>query len=165
VGTPGDSAAYTIPHKLSVVYQDKLQPDQIAINISLYSDGTQLNSFGTKKACGVYLWINNLPRDIRLSCTKKGGAILIGYIPGVCCHLYLNCPGLIEVQITGKSSDNSSTLAQHRAQAYQTAYLEILRSAISATDRKRGFTFDNGSPSLCLAVLNILIVIMDYEEV
>jgi hypothetical protein len=121
--------------------------------------------FGTKKACGIYLWINNLPRDIRLSCMKNGGAILIGYIPGVYCHLYLNCPGLIEVWITGKSSDNSSALAQHHAQAYQTAYLKILRSAISAADRKQGFTFNNGSPSPCLAVLNILIVIMDYEEV
>ena len=62
-----------------------MDPQHIAINISLDCDGTQLNSFGTKKACGVYLWINNLPRDTRLNCTKKGGAILVGYIPKAHC--------------------------------------------------------------------------------
>jgi len=67
-------------------YQDKLPSDRTAVNVSLYCDGTQLNSFGTKKACGVYLWINNYPKDIRMSRTKKGGAILIGYLPEVSHH-------------------------------------------------------------------------------
>ena len=72
---------------LTVLYystKNKLPHDRIILNISLYCDGTQLNSFGTKKACGVYLWINNFPREIRLSRTKKGGAILVGTIPEVC---------------------------------------------------------------------------------
>lgn len=73
--------------------------------------------------------------------------------------------GLTEVQVTGKSSDNSSALAKHRAQVHQTAYLQILRSAISAAGRRQGFAFDDGSPSPRLAVFNILIAILDYEEV
>ena len=85
MGTPGASITDVIPHGLTAVHQDKLQSNHVAINISLYCDGTQLNSFGTKKACGVYLWINNYPRDIRMSRTKKGGAILVGYIPEVRC--------------------------------------------------------------------------------
>ena len=48
---------------------------------------------------------------------------------------------------------------------YQTAYLEILRSAIGAAGRGEGFVFDDGSPSPRHGVFNILIAIMDYEEV
>ena len=70
----------------------------------------------------------------------------------------------IPLQVVGKSSDNSSALANHRAQVYQTAYLQILKPAARAARRKEGFTFHDGSPSLCLAIFNILIAIMDYEE-
>ena len=72
---------------------------------------------------------------------------------------------LTEFQVTGKSSDDSSALAQHRACVYQAAYLEILRSAIGAAGCGQGFVFDDGSLSLCIGVFNILIVILDYEEV
>jgi len=77
----------------------------------------------------------------------------------------VNNPTLTAFQVAGKSSDSSSALANHRAHVYQAAYLEILRSAISATGHREGFTFDDGSPSLCLAIFNILIAILDYEEV
>ena len=71
---------------------------------------------------------------------------------------------LTEFQAAGKSSDNSSALAKHRAHVYQTAYLEILGSAISATGRGGGFEFNDGSPSPRQGVFNILIAILDYEE-
>jgi len=48
---------------------------------------------------------------------------------------------------------------------YQAAYLEILKSAIGATGNREGFAFNDGSPSLCLAIFHILIAILDYEEV
>ena len=79
-----------------------MDPQHIAINISLYCDGTQLNSFGTKKACGVYLWINNLPRDTRLNRAKKGGAILVGYIPEArCCWLLMIWSSLHFIRLQG----------------------------------------------------------------
>ena len=72
----------------------------------------------------------------------------------------------MKLQVVGKSLDNTSALANHRAQVHQTAYLQILRSAVSAARRKsEGFTFDDGPHSQCSAVFNILIAIMDYEEV
>jgi hypothetical protein len=71
----------------------------------------------------------------------------------------------MEIQVAGKSSDNSSALASHRAQVHQTAYLQILRSAINAARQKGGFTFTDGSPSPCSAIFNILIAVLDYEEV
>ncbi|KAF9642410.1 hypothetical protein BDM02DRAFT_3193327, partial [Thelephora ganbajun] len=67
-------------------------------------------------------------------------------------------------QVSGKSSDNSSALAKHRVRVYQEAYLQILRSAISAAGRRQGFTFNDGSSSLRLAVFNILIAVLDYKE-
>jgi hypothetical protein len=121
--------------------------------------------FGTKKACGVYLWINNHPRDVRLSRTKKGGAILVGYMPEVCRHCTSEVQRLTVFQVKGKSSDDSSALANHHAQVCQTAYLQILRSAIIAAGQRQGFEFNDSSPALCRAIFNILIAIMDYEEV
>ena len=47
---------------------------------------------------------------------------------------------------------------------YQTAYLEILRSAIGTAGRREGFVFNDGSPFSRLGVFNILIAILDYEE-
>ena len=67
-------------------------------------------------------------------------------------------------QVVGKSSDNSSALAIHRAKVHQTAYLQILRSAINAARRGQGFAFNDGSPSPCSSVSNILIAVLDYEE-
>ena len=72
---------------------------------------------------------------------------------------------LIEFQVAGKPSDSSSALANHRARVYQTAYLEILGSAIKATGSRKGFVFNDGSPLSRLGVFNILIAILDYEEV
>jgi len=72
---------------------------------------------------------------------------------------------LMEFQVTGKPSDSSSALAQHRARVYQTAYFEILKSAIKAAGRREGLVFNDGSPFPHLGVFNILIAIMDYEEV
>lgn len=74
---------------------------------------------------------------------------------------------LIGIQVTGKSSDDSSALVKHHAHVYQQAYLQILRSAISAAGHREGegFAFDNGSSSPCLVIFNILIAILDYEEV
>jgi hypothetical protein len=46
---------------------------------------------------------------------------------------------------------------------YQAAYLQILGSAISAANRKRGFAFNDGFSSRS-AIFNILIAILDYEE-
>ena len=71
---------------------------------------------------------------------------------------------LTKFQVIGKSSDDSSALANHRAQVYQRAYLQILGSAIYAARKNGAFTFNDGSPSPCSAKFNILIAILDYEE-
>ena len=101
-----------------------------------------------------------------MSRTKKGGAILVGYIPEV--HTTLLARDhymLIMFQVTGKPSDNPSALANHRARVYQTAYLEIPGLAIGAAGRGEGFVFNNHTPFARIGVFNILIAILDYEEV
>ena len=70
---------------------------------------------------------------------------------------------LTELQVTGKSSDSSSALANHRACVYQTAYRKILKS-VTGTAGHEGIMFNDGSSFPRCGVFNILIAIFDYEE-
>ena len=38
---------------------------------------------GSKKSWGVYMYIGNIPPELRDSRKKKGGAVLLGHIPEV----------------------------------------------------------------------------------
>ena len=49
----------------------------------LYSDATQLNKMGTKKCWGIWMYIGNVPQEIRNTNKEKGGAVLLGHIPEV----------------------------------------------------------------------------------
>ena len=70
--------------------------------------------------------------------------------------------GYERLGLGGGKGQNRHT--NHRARVYQTAYLEILRSAIGTTGRGEAFVFGDGSPFSRLGVFNILIAILDYEE-
>lgn len=63
--------------------QDKIGPEKVVVHVRLYSDATQLNSMGTKKWWGVWMFIGNVPQDLRVSRKEKGAAILLGQIPEV----------------------------------------------------------------------------------
>jgi len=63
--------------------QDKVGPEKVIIHVRLYSDATQLNKMGTKKCWGVYMYIGNVPQELRISHRDKGGAVLLGCIPEV----------------------------------------------------------------------------------
>ena len=39
---------------------------------------------GSKKSWGVYLYIGNIPQELRVGWKNKGGAVLLGSIPEVC---------------------------------------------------------------------------------
>lgn len=53
------------------------------IQMTLYSDAAKLDKLGRQKAWGVWGWIGNIPRDQRMSGSKKGGPILLGFLPDV----------------------------------------------------------------------------------
>ena len=55
--------------------------------MTLYSDAAKLDTIGRQKAWGVWGWIGNLPRHLRMSRNKKGGAIQLGFLPEVGCFL------------------------------------------------------------------------------
>jgi len=55
----------------------------VVIHVRLYSDATQLNRVGTKKWWGVWMYIGNVPQELRVSQKKKGAAVLLGQIPEV----------------------------------------------------------------------------------
>jgi len=48
----------------------------------LYSDATQLSKMGVKKCWGIWMYIGNVPQEVR-NTSEKGGAVLLGHIPEV----------------------------------------------------------------------------------
>jgi len=131
--------------------------------MTLYSDAARLDKLGRQKAWGVWGWIGNIPRHLRMSGNQKGGAIRLGLLPDVNFPSSFFYTSLNNSQVPGKPDDDDSALAEHRAHVYHKGLLEILCSVISATG-KDGFTFDDGTMHGCVGQLIISILSMDYEE-
>jgi len=53
------------------------------IQMTLYSDAAKLDKIGRQKAWGVWAWIGNIPKHLRMSGNQKGGAICLGLLPEV----------------------------------------------------------------------------------
>jgi hypothetical protein len=69
-------------HILTLAIQSKLPETGKPIAILLYSDKTELSSFGGQKGYPVYARIANLPSDIRNG-TGIGGGRVVGWLPVV----------------------------------------------------------------------------------
>ena len=110
------------------------------------------------------MYIGNVPKALRLSRKKKGGAVLLGHIPEVRVACFGHDNGLSGVclQVLGKAKDTDTALADHRARVYHATIRKILESAVTAAG-EGGFTFDNGLGRQ-LAQLIIAILSGDYEE-
>jgi hypothetical protein len=54
--------------------------------MTLYGDAAKLDKIG-RQAWGVWGWIGNVPKHLRMSRNKKGGAIQLGFLPEVS-HFY-----------------------------------------------------------------------------
>ena len=54
------------------------------IQMTLYSDAAKLDKLSRKKVWGVWAWIGNIPKQIRMRTKGKGSAILLGFLPEVC---------------------------------------------------------------------------------
>ncbi|KDN42568.1 hypothetical protein RSAG8_06711, partial [Rhizoctonia solani AG-8 WAC10335] len=61
--------------------QSQIQSNQHVLYIVVYIDETHVSTIGGVQVWPVYGWIGNLPALIRRRRTKKGGAILFGYLP------------------------------------------------------------------------------------
>ena len=133
------------------------------IQMTLYSDAAKLDKIGRQKVWGVWAWIGNIPRHLRMSGNQKGGAICLGLLPEVRFPIKSSFRQLNILQVPGKPDDDVSALAEHRSHVYYKGLLEILRSVISAAGRD-GFAFDDGTIHGCIGQLIISILSMDYEE-
>ena len=132
--------------------------------MTLYSDASRLDKLSRKKVWGVWAWIGNIPKHIRMRTSGKGSAILLGFLPEVCWLLtILYAIVLSFFEVPGKHGDDPSALADHRAYVYHSGILEMLRSAITAAGRE-GFVFNDGSASGCAAQLVLSILSVDYDE-
>lgn len=132
----------------------------------MYSDATQLNNFGTKKAWPVYLWLGNVPRKARLSRRDKGRAILVGYLPDVrrdCfANLHIRLLKFAIIQVPTRNGDNSSAIALHRVKVYHEAMRFIFESMQPAA--KHGKLFDDGTNEGRDGVFVLSTASFDYEE-
>ncbi|KAB5587486.1 hypothetical protein CTheo_9075 [Ceratobasidium theobromae] len=61
--------------------QYRIASNQCILYLVLYIDETNVSTIGGVKVWPVYIWVGNLPASIRKQRGKKGGAILIGYLP------------------------------------------------------------------------------------
>ncbi|KAG9098331.1 hypothetical protein FS749_004060 [Ceratobasidium sp. UAMH 11750] len=61
--------------------QDRIGGDQHVLYLVIYIDETNLSKIGGVKVWPIYMWIGNLPASIRKRRGKKGGGILVGYLP------------------------------------------------------------------------------------
>ena len=55
------------------------------IQVTLYADAAKLDKLSRKKMWAVWVWIGNIPKNVRMSTVGKGGAILLGFLPEVNC--------------------------------------------------------------------------------
>ena len=65
------------------ILQNTIGKDGVIFYIIHYSDATQLNNFGTKKAWHSYFWLGNIPVHTRLSTSQVGRAVLLASLPQV----------------------------------------------------------------------------------
>jgi hypothetical protein len=63
--------------------------------LSIYIDETNVSTIGGVNVWPVYLWVGNLPGATRKQRKKKGGAILVGYLPEV-----RTCTGSFDTLLT-----------------------------------------------------------------
>ncbi|KAB5587540.1 hypothetical protein CTheo_9021 [Ceratobasidium theobromae] len=61
--------------------QSSLPANQHVLFLVVYVDETNVTLIGGVKVWPVYVWVGNLPAATRKQHNKKGGAILVGYLP------------------------------------------------------------------------------------
>lgn len=62
--------------------QDSFGPDAFVACVHIYIDSAKVTTFGDHKYWPVFLWLGNVPKDMRNG-KGLGRAILIGYLPTV----------------------------------------------------------------------------------
>ncbi|KAB5587904.1 hypothetical protein CTheo_8654 [Ceratobasidium theobromae] len=67
--------------KLWSTLQSRIHPDQCILYILIYIDETSVSTIGGVNVWPIYAWVGNLPASICKRRNKKGGAILLGYLP------------------------------------------------------------------------------------
>jgi hypothetical protein len=60
--------------------------NEFILYLIVYIDETNVSIIGGVKVWPIYVWVGNLPSAIRKQRNKKGGAVLVGYLPEVCVY-------------------------------------------------------------------------------
>ncbi|CAE6458271.1 unnamed protein product [Rhizoctonia solani] len=67
--------------KLWWTLQNRICPNQCILYIIIYIDKTSVSTIDGVHVWPIYAWVGNLPASVCKQRTKKGGAILLGYLP------------------------------------------------------------------------------------
>lgn len=125
-------------------FQGQLPSGNHVLFLIVYMDETNVSIIGGVKVWPVYVWVGNLPASIRKQRNKKGGAVLVGYLPEVC-YPFLCLGSFLELSRLQASSNNtalsSKDLAELRVSVYHDALALIFESLKIAAR--------NGAPMQC----------------
>ncbi|KAG8714224.1 hypothetical protein FRC08_012222 [Ceratobasidium sp. 394] len=61
--------------------QDSIPANHYILHLVVYIDETNVSTIGGVEVWPIYVWVGNLPGAIRKQRKKKGGAVLVGYLP------------------------------------------------------------------------------------
>lgn len=70
--------------RLLTPFQDQIPDGDCILFLVVYMDETNVSIIGGVRVWPVYVWVGNLPAATRKQRNKKGGAVLLGYLPEVC---------------------------------------------------------------------------------
>ncbi|KAG8790704.1 hypothetical protein FRC16_000755 [Serendipita sp. 398] len=130
---------------LQTAIGEQLGRDVNPLALFIYSDETQLTSFGNNTIWSVYLWVGNLPHHIRAS-FGPGGAVLLGYLP------------------KGDKQDDlrDSELGDYRSSLYHECFRVMLKPLKQASQIGDLFRMGNGDVRTLVPVISVKLG--DYPE-
>ncbi|KAG9119885.1 hypothetical protein FRC07_004877, partial [Ceratobasidium sp. 392] len=127
--------------------QDSIASDHHILFICTYIDETNVSTIGGVDVWPVYAWIGNLPAATRKQRTKKGGAVLIGYLPEAS---------------KGDVPLNDTDLAELRNRVYHDA-LEVMFESLKIP-AQHGVPMRCGDGAIRIFHPTIGVISADYKE-
>ncbi|QRV90390.1 hypothetical protein RhiJN_18408 [Ceratobasidium sp. AG-Ba] len=127
--------------------QDSIPHNHFILYLVVYIDETNVSTIGGVSVWPVFVWVGNLPAATRKQRVKKGGAILVGYLP--------------EAR-NGEIAMSDSELAEFRARVYHDA-LAIVFETLNIPAR-HGTPMKCGDGQIRISHPTIGVIAADYKE-
>ncbi|QRW13306.1 hypothetical protein RhiLY_12305 [Ceratobasidium sp. AG-Ba] len=127
--------------------QDSIPPNHFVLYLVVYIDETNVSTIGGVSVWPIYVWVGNLPAATRKRRKKKGGAVLVGYLP--------------EAR-NGDIPMSDSELAEFRVRVYHDALAIVFESL--KIPARYGIPMKCGDGQIRIFHPTIGIIAADYKE-